>query len=81
MTIEEFVTLIEAASESLSPVYVAEVKRLRDLIPEADEPFNDGRLCRTNAYALAKKPPERQRELLDKAISMVSSAFVPMASH
>lgn len=77
MTVEEFQADVESRAAELNPVYVDEVRKLSNLIPEARAPFAEGRLCRTNAYALCKKTPDRQRELLERAVTTRPEYFVP----
>jgi ParB/RepB/Spo0J family partition protein len=74
-------TMTELAGRlSRSPQWLTERLGLVKLVKEVQEMVDNGTLGLTNAYALAKLPEDKQKDLLQQAISKSPAEFVPMAT-
>lgn len=56
-------------------VWVSQVCNLKKLIPEARQAVLDSTLCVSNAFTLSKLMPDRQKELLKRAIESEPKYF------
>lgn len=75
-------TLTELAGRlSRSTTWLTERLQLVKLDPEIQKLVDEGTLGLTNAYALTKLPVDKQKEILQQAISQSPAAFVPMATN
>lgn len=75
-------TLTELAGRlSRSTSWLTERLQLVKLDEEIQKLVDAGTLGLTNAYALTKLPADKQKELLQQAISQSPAAFVPMATN
>lgn len=72
MTIAELATRL-----SMSPSWLSDRLGLVKLAPELAELVDAGTINLSNAYAIAKLPPEEQVNFIDRAITMLPQEFVP----
>ena len=78
---EPLLTLSELAARlGKSPTWVTETLRLVKLDDSIQELVNTGEINLSNAYALAKLPPEEQANFLDRAMTQSPQEFVPAVS-
>ena len=73
--------LVLADKVAKSPTWVSNrlsLSRIKD--KDIQELINQGKINITNAYTLAKLPPEHQRELVDQAMTLPPSEFLPVAT-